>query len=40
MFHFEKISINTLIWLLSIVFMLHDFEEIILAVPWLEKNFN
>ncbi|MBS4537286.1 HXXEE domain-containing protein [Clostridium sp. D2Q-11] len=40
MFIFKEISINTLIWLLPIVFMLHDFEEIILIVPWLENNFD
>lgn len=40
MFAFKEISINTLIWLLPIVFMLHDFEEIVLVVPWLENNYD
>lgn len=29
---------ETLIWLFPIVFMLHDFEEIILGEPWLTNN--
>jgi ABC-type proline/glycine betaine transport system permease subunit len=31
-------DIKLLIALLPFVFMLHDFEEIIMFVPWLEKN--
>jgi hypothetical protein len=33
-------NINLLIALLPLVFMLHDFEEIIMFRPWLEKNRN
>ncbi len=33
-----SIDIRTLIWLFPIVFMFHDFEEIILGEPWLKKN--
>jgi len=29
---------NTIIWLLPIVFMIHDFEEIIFFKPWIIKN--
>jgi len=29
---------NTIIWLLPIVFMIHDFEEIIFLKPWISKN--
>ncbi len=29
---------NTLIWLLPIVFMIHDFEEIIFFKPWMNRN--
>jgi hypothetical protein len=29
---------DTLIWLFPIVFMLHDFEEIIMMAPWVKKN--
>lgn len=32
------ISTQTLIWLFPIVFMFHDFEELILFEPWLKKN--
>ncbi len=32
----EKYSI--IIWLLPIVFMIHDFEEIIFFKPWISKN--
>lgn len=31
-------DILTLIWLFPIVFILHDFEELILFEPWLKKN--
>jgi hypothetical protein len=31
-------DIKLLIALLPFVFMLHDFEEIIMFKPWLEKN--
>jgi hypothetical protein len=29
---------DTLIWLFPVVFMLHDFEEIIMMAPWIRKN--
>lgn len=29
---------ETLMWLLPVVFMIHDFEEIIMMKPWLTKN--
>jgi hypothetical protein len=32
------IKIETLLWLLPVVFMLHDFEEIIMMRPWLNKH--
>ena len=32
------VDTHTLIWLFPIVFMIHDFEEIILGKPWLRKN--
>lgn len=32
------IKTETLIWLLPVVFMIHDFEEIIMMKPWLTKN--
>jgi len=31
---------STILWLLPIVFMLHDFEEIIFFKPWINKNKN
>lgn len=31
-------KIETLMWLLPIVFMFHDFEEIIMFKPWLRAN--
>ncbi len=31
---------ETLMWLLPIVFMVHDFEEIIMLQPWLRHNAN
>lgn len=31
-------SLETLMWLLPIVFMLHDFEEIIMFRPWLQRE--
>ena len=33
-----SIETTTLIWLFPIVFMFHDFEEIILGEKWLRKN--
>jgi len=33
-------SITILIWLLPIVFMIHDFEEIIFFKSWINKNRN
>lgn len=32
------LKIETLMWLLPIVFMIHDFEEIIMFKPWMRKN--
>lgn len=32
------LSIVTLMWLLPIAFMVHDFEEIIMMRPWYRKN--
>jgi hypothetical protein len=32
------IKIDTLMWLLPIVFMFHDFEEIIMFKPWISTN--
>ena len=29
---------STIIWLLPVVFMIHDFEEIIFFKPWINKN--
>jgi hypothetical protein len=29
---------ETIIWLLLVVFMVHDFEEIIMMSPWIRKN--
>ena len=29
---------STIVWLLPIVFMIHDFEEIIFLKPWIRKN--
>jgi hypothetical protein len=34
----EWVSIPTLLWLFPIVFMLHDFEEIIFIEAWTRKN--
>lgn len=31
-------KIETIVWLLPVVFMIHDFEEIIMIPLWLEKN--
>jgi uncharacterized membrane protein YagU involved in acid resistance len=33
-----SVKIETLMWLLPIVFMFHDFEEIIMFKPWLTAN--
>lgn len=32
------IKTETLLWLLPVVFMIHDFEEIIMMKPWLTRN--
>jgi hypothetical protein len=32
------LKVETLMWLLPIVFMLHDFEEIIMFKPWMNAN--
>ncbi|MBN2223834.1 MAG: HXXEE domain-containing protein [Deltaproteobacteria bacterium] len=29
---------ETIMWLLPIVFMIHDFEEVIMFKPWIDKN--
>ncbi|BDH63735.1 hypothetical protein MTP04_38650 [Lysinibacillus sp. PLM2] len=34
----QSISINSLIWLFLVAFMLHDFEEIIRIEPWFRKH--
>ena len=31
-------KVETLLWLLPIVFMIHDFEEIIMIPSWMERN--
>lgn len=36
----ETISIETLVWLFPISFLLHDFEEIIFVEAWFKKNFE
>jgi hypothetical protein len=33
-----EISFTTIVWLFPIVFMLHEFEEIIFFKPWLREN--
>ena len=33
-----SIETDSLIWLFPIMFMLHDFEELLLFEPWLKKN--
>ncbi len=35
----ENISMITLIWLFPVIFMLHDFEEIIFVESWFKKNY-
>ncbi|WP_010096666.1 HXXEE domain-containing protein [Ornithinibacillus scapharcae] len=34
----EWLNVQTLIWLLPIMFVLHDFEEIIMVEKWVGKN--
>jgi hypothetical protein len=34
------ISLVTLLWLFPVTFLLHDFEEIIFAESWFNKNYN
>lgn len=36
----SSISINSLIWLFLVAFMLHDFEEIIRIEPWFRKHYD
>lgn len=36
----SAISINSLIWLFLVAFMLHDFEEIIRIEPWFRKHYG
>lgn len=33
-------KIETIMWSLPVIFMLHDFEEIIMMKPWLTRNAN
>jgi hypothetical protein len=33
------VKLETLMWLLPIVFMFHDFEEIIMFKPWMNANY-
>ena len=33
-------QISTIIWLFPIVFMIHDFEEILLVRSWMDRNFE
>lgn len=33
-----SLSDETVFWLLPVVFMIHDFEEIIMIRPWLDRN--
>jgi hypothetical protein len=32
------LDVQTLIWLFPIMFILHDFEEIIMVEKWIKKN--
>jgi hypothetical protein len=32
------LKIENLMWLLPVIFMLHDFEEIIMMRPWIDRN--
>lgn len=32
------LSVETVMWLLPVVFMCHDFEEIVMMQPWYRKN--
>lgn len=34
------ISINSLMWLFLVAFMIHDFEEIIVVELWMKKNYH
>ncbi|MBS4189687.1 HXXEE domain-containing protein [Bacillus sp. FJAT-49705] len=34
----QWIDVQTLIWLFPIIFILHDFEEIIMVEKWMKKN--
>ena len=34
----QWLDVQTLIWLFPIMFVLHDFEEIIMVEKWMEKN--
>lgn len=36
----ELLDVQTLIWLFPVMFSIHDFEEIIMAEKWLERNTN
>jgi hypothetical protein len=36
----SNISIETIIWLFPITFLLHDFEEIIFVESWFRKNYK
>ena len=34
----QWLNVQTLIWLFPIMFVLHDFEEIIMVEKWLKRN--
>ncbi|UUV26641.1 HXXEE domain-containing protein [Lysinibacillus sp. FN11] len=34
----EWLNVQTLIWLFPILFIIHDFEEIIMVEKWLQNN--
>jgi len=34
------ISLNSVIWLFLIAFIIHDLEEIIFVESWMKKNYN
>lgn len=36
----ETISVETLVWLFPIAFLIHDFEEIIFVETWFKRNYN
>lgn len=34
----DSISLQTLVWLFIVAFVIHDLEEIIWVEPWMKKN--